>query len=341
MKQIFNAAVVCVIALSACTVPFKKAKDGSDYKVISAKDGAKVIIGHYMEMNVVAKYKDSVLYSTVEEGMPQYGVYDTANFPSPYKEAFKNLRIGDSIVVRMSSDSIIAKGQSAPFMQKGQFVYQTYTITNAYATKEQVDSAQKTHIPVAKAKAHKKQMDQVQKDLVANKDQIAKDSKIIEDYLAKNNIKATKAAWGTYVAIQTEGTGEKLTSNDIASVNYTGKTFDSSKVFDSNTDPKFKHVQPYDVNIGQLSGIILGWPDALKEMKKGTKATVYIPSSLAYAKNGNPQGGINPDAILVFDMEVVNVTNEEAMMAQEAEMQKKAQEAQMKMADSLQKAGKK
>ena len=37
MKQIFNAAVICLIALSACTTPFKKAKDGSQYKIISNK----------------------------------------------------------------------------------------------------------------------------------------------------------------------------------------------------------------------------------------------------------------------------------------------------------------
>jgi FKBP-type peptidyl-prolyl cis-trans isomerase len=337
MKQFFYAAFICGLALSACTTPFKKAKDGSEYKVISTKKGAKLVTGNYLEMNVLAKYKDSVLFSTLDEGMPQYGLYDTAQFPVPFKEAFKNLHVGDSVVLRVSTDSILAKGQAAPFLKKGQFIYQSYTVTNFYKTKEQVDSAQKTHMAEAKAKGNKKQLVQIEKDLASNKAQIEKDCKIIDEYLAKNNIKATKTSWGTYVAIITEGTGEKLTTDDVASVNYTGKTFDSSKVFDSNTDPAFKHVQPYDVSVGQLSGIILGWPDALKQMKKGTKATLYIPSSLSYGKAGNPQAGIGPDGILVFDMEVVNVSSEKEMMAKEEEMQKKAQEAQQKMADSLRK----
>jgi len=337
MKQIFNAAVICLVALSACTTPFKKAKDGSEYKIISTKKGPKVLTGNFIELNTLAKYKDSVLASSAEDGMPQYAQYDTSKFPSPFKEIFKDIHLGDSIVLRMSTDSLIAKGQAPPFMKKGQYIYQYFTITNIFTTQEQTDSAQKIHIPAAKAKAYKKQMELVEKQLTENKDQIAKDSKLIDEYLAKNNIKATKTKWGTYMVIQNEGSGDKITSDAVVSVNYTGKTFDSSLVFDSNTDPKFKHVQPYDVNMSQLSGLILGWFDALAQMKKGAKATVYIPSTLAYGKNGRmPE--IKPDAILVFDMEVVNVTSEEAMMVQQAAMQQKAKAAQQQMVDSLQKA---
>lgn len=337
MKQILSAAIICVAALSACTTPFKKAKDGAQYKVISVKSGPKLIAGNYMEMSVVARYKDSVLFSTADEGMPQYGLYDTANFPMPFKEVFKNVHVGDSIVIKMSSDSLIAKGQAAPFMKKGQFIYQSYTIVSVYKTKEEADAAQKKYIPAAKAKARKKEVEQIEKDLVTKKSMIDQDSKLIDDFLAKNNIKATKTKWGTYIAVQTEGTGNTLTTTDIASVNYTGKTFDSSKVFDSNIDPKFKHLQPLDVNLGQYQGMMLGWTDALLQMKKGTKATIYVPSALAYGKDGR-QPEIKPDAILVFDMEVVGVSNEAEMMAKQEAMQKQQMEAQQRMMDSLQKA---
>ena len=339
MKKFVYAAVICAAAISACTKPFKKVKDGSEFKVISVKSGPTLVNGNFMELNVVAKYKDSVLFSTNEEGMPQFGVYDTASFPTPYKEAFKNIHVGDSVVLRIPTDSIIAKGggQSPPFIKKGQYIYQSYTVANVYTTKEQADSAQKTHVKVAQERASQKQFKQVEKDLVASKEQIEKDGRLIDEYLAKNNIKAIKTKWGTYVAIQTEGTGPTLTSKDVASVNYTGKTFDSSIVFDSNVDPKFKHVTPYDVPVGQLSGIVLGWPDALMQMKKGTKATVYIPSSLAYGKQGRaPQ--IKADQILVFDMEVVNVISEEASMAKQAEEEKQMRAAQEKMMDSLKNA---
>lgn len=294
---------------------FKKVADGTEYMIYPSANGTKINAGNFFEMNVLVKYKDSILYSTLEEGMPQFALFDTSNFPAAYKVIFSSINTSDSIVVRTTTDSIIAKGQAAPFMEKGQYIYQCYAITNVFTTQAQTDSAQKIHIPIASARAFKKQMAQIQKNLDDNKEQIANDSKIIEDYLVKNKIKAIKAPWGTYVAVKKEGTGDKLTMQDIAAVNYTGKSFGSNKVFDSNTDPKFKHVQPYDVNIGrggQPDGVIIGWTDALLQMKRGTVATVYIPSSLGYGTGGNPQGGIAPNAILVFDMNVVKVNNEPA-----------------------------
>ncbi len=336
MKQVINAVVICTLVLAACTTPFKKAKDGSEYKVISGK-GAKAKAGDVMELNVTAKYVDSILFSTYEDGMPQYGEFDTSKFPQPFKEVFANIGVGDSIVLRISSDSLLAKGQPAPFLKKGQFVYQTYKVIGLYSTREQADSAQKTHVKEATAKAVIKQDKMIEKSLVENKAQLDADSKQIDAYLAKNNIKATKTKWGTYIVMQNEGTGNQLTKNEVASVNYTGKTFDSSIVFDSNTDPSFNHVQPYDVPLGQPIEVIAGWKDALLQMKKGAKATVYIPSTLGYGTQGRSPK-IMPNAILVFDMEVAGVTSEAEMTAKRAAEEKIMMEQQKKVMDSMQKA---
>ena len=291
------------------TLQFRKAADGSEYKIYASLNGTKLVTGNFMELNVTATYKDSLLFSTYQDGMPQYGIYDTASFPSPFKESFINIRSGDSVVLRISTDSIMAKGQVAPFMQKGEFIYQTYRISGVFTTKEQTDSAQQTHMLAARERAYKKQVDQIQKNLAENKELVAAESKLIEAYLVKNKLKAIKTNWGTYMVIKKEGAGKKLVSGNIATLNYTGRSFKDAKVFDSNTDPKFGHVSPYDVPVGQLSGIIAGWPDALLQMKKGTLATIYIPSALAYGKDGR-MPAIQPDEILVFDMNVVKVTNE-------------------------------
>jgi len=291
------------------TPVYTKASDGSFYKISSFAKGIKLSQGNFMEMDVSATYKDSVLFSTREEGMPQYALYDTTVFPVPFKEIFSNIHVGDSVTVRVLTDSIVSKGQAPPFMQSGQYIYQYYVITNIYETKQQVDSAQQTHAAVARAIAEKKQQEQLAQILADNKDQIAKDSKTIEAYLAKNKLKAIKAKWGSYLVIKKPGTGKKLAAGDIASIKYTGRSFSTNKAFDSNTDPAFKHVEPYRVNIGQLGTVILGWNDALSEMQKGSKATVYIPSSLAWGSQG-ASPDIQPDEIVVFDMEVSAVMNE-------------------------------
>ncbi len=296
---------------SADTTGYIKAADGSEYKIFPAAGGAKLVNGNFMELSVVAKCKDSLLFSTYDDAMPQYGLFDTSHFPVPFKDIFQNIHVGDSIVLRMPTDSLMAKGQSAPFMRSGDYIYQYYTIKNLYTSKEQADSAQKTHLAEATTIATKRQKVQLEELLSENKALIAKDSKAIEVLLAKNKLKATKGKMGTYVVIKKAGTGKKITDGDVVSVNYTGRSYSTNKVFDSNTDPKFGHAQPYDLNMDPSTPVILGWKDALAEMQKGTKATVYIPSTLAYGSQ-SPSPDINADEILIFDMEVLNVKSGKA-----------------------------
>jgi len=315
MKQVLSIAVICIFALAACTKPFKKAKDGSEYKIISIKKGAKLMTGNFMEINVVTRYKDSVLYSSYEEGMPQFGLYDTANFPPTFKEIFKNIHVGDSIVLRTSTDTILKKSegqqQPAPFIKKGQYIYQNYVITNVYKTAQEVDSVKKIYATAAQ-----------KKDSIAAIAQIAKDSKIIEDYLAKNKISTVKGESGTFVQVLNPGAGPAADTSMVMMVNYTGKTFDGVR-FDSNTDSLAQRKEPYPVNL-KVPEVIKGWVDGLKLLKKGAKATFFVPSSLGYGKYGNGEK-IKPNDNLIFDIEVVDVITQ----AQFAVLMQKKQQEQM------------
>lgn len=305
---IFLFNLLIAVAQSNPDSAFIKLADGTEYIVYPSIRGVNINNGNYFEMNVMAKYKDSILYSTMDEGMPEYGLYDTTAFPFPYKIIFSHIKTGDIIVVRIPTDSLIAQNQAPPFIAKGEYIYQTYYPNNFFKTKEEVDSVQKVYIPVARERALKKQLGMVQKNITNNKLQIEKDSKLIEAYLTKNKIKFIKADWGTYLVIKKEGKGNKISFNDTATINYTGKMFGTNKVFDSNTDPEFKHMEPFDVYLNQIEGLIIGWTDALLQMQNGTVAAIYIPSSLAFGTEGKmPE--ITPNAILIFDMKVIKVNN--------------------------------
>jgi FKBP-type peptidyl-prolyl cis-trans isomerase len=52
--------------------------------------------------------------------------------------------------------------------------------------------------------------------------------------------------------------------------------------------------------------VIKGWQEGLTLMKKGGKATLVIPSELAYGDNGSPPV-IAPGATLVFDVELLEI----------------------------------
>ena len=342
MKRSIYLPVFCVLAFAACTSPFNKGDHGLEYKIISDGDGKKLAYGNYMQIHLTQRYKgpktDTLLGDT-RDYMPRIETFDSAT-PPAYFKILSKARKGDSIVFRLLADSAYKQAMQPmpPFMQKGGYLYTTVKILNIFTTKEQADSANMAELKTSRPRIYKKQLETVEKEIQKNKAQIEKDSKLISAYLEKNNIKTIKGNWGTFIAIQSEGTGKKIDNNSVVSVNYTGKSLDSGKVFDSNTDPKFLHLQPIEVSMSQVgSGMILGWIDALMQLTNGTKATIYIPSSLAYGSSGNPPK-IQPDANLVFDIEIKSVLSEEEAMII-AEAKKKQSEAlQQRMMDSLKRA---
>lgn len=98
------------------------------------------------------------------------------------------------------------------------------------------------------------------------------------------------------------GTGASPVTGNKVSMNYTGRLTDGT-AFDSNVDPKFGHVEPFEFKIG-TGQVIKGWDEGIMSMKEGGKRQLIIPGSLAYGQQGYP-GLIPPNATLVFDVELV------------------------------------
>ena len=103
----------------------------------------------------------------------------------------------------------------------------------------------------------------------------------------------------------TIGTGAEAKSGDSVKVNYTGTLIDGT-VFDSNVDPKFKHVEPFIFNLG-TGQVIKGWDIGVAGMKVGGKRLLIIPPSFGYGDQD--QGPIPANSILVFEVELLDVTS--------------------------------
>lgn len=129
------------------------------------------------------------------------------------------------------------------------------------------------------------------------------DDKKIQEYLSANNVDmatVTRTNSGLYHQTLEPGTGPKVESGDNVEVHYTGTFLDGTK-FDSSFDRnKTFVVEP--VGAGR---VIKGWDEGLKLMRVGEKARLYIPSHLGYGRY--PQGGIPPNAVLIFDIEVISI----------------------------------
>ena len=89
--------------------------------------------------------------------------------------------------------------------------------------------------------------------------------------------------------------GVKTSSTVV--VNYKGTLIDG-KEFDNS----YTRGEPLSF---RLDGVIPGWTEGLKNIKKGGKIKLVIPPELAYGKAGVP--GIPPNSTLVFDVELLDV----------------------------------
>lgn len=94
------------------------------------------------------------------------------------------------------------------------------------------------------------------------------------------------------------GKGESPSLNDTVTVNYEGKLLNGT-VFDSS----YKRGQPATFKVGN---VIQGWQDALTHMKPGATWMLYIPSDLAYGKQGS-MGAIGPNETLIFKVDLLSV----------------------------------
>ncbi len=103
---------------------------------------------------------------------------------------------------------------------------------------------------------------------------------------------------------QSKKSMEKISKNgDTLVMNYTGR-FTDGKTFDSNVDPKFNHVEPFEFKLG-AGQVIKGWDEGLVGMKVGEKKTLTVSSDKGYGPND--YNGIPGGSTLIFDVELVGI----------------------------------
>ena len=134
---------------------------------------------------------------------------------------------------------------------------------------------------------------QIDLDLI-DKDQLAIDIEIIDNYLAADSIEAIADPSGLRYVIHVEGEGLSPELEDLVRVKYVGTLLGEEEVFDSSNDASFP-----------LDNLIIGWKIGFQLLQEGDSATLYIPSGLAYGVYGS--GPIPPNANLTFGVKLIDV----------------------------------
>jgi FKBP-type peptidyl-prolyl cis-trans isomerase len=200
----------------------------------------------------------------------------------------------------MTSVKIIRKGRAAKKWNA------TKVFAETYAKLELVEKAKAEEMRIAREKKEA----EYQAELAAQEEYIKKIKDLSEEDYVKFMYEEVKKEYpdaklspsGLVYILNDAGKGDKPKAGDNLTVHYRGTFRTSKKQFDSSYDRN----QPMSFNFKEQR-MIPGFEEGLEMMAKGAKGKFIIPYFQAYGAQGRP-GAIPPYSDLVFDLEMLNVT---------------------------------
>ncbi|MDP4282735.1 MAG: FKBP-type peptidyl-prolyl cis-trans isomerase [Bacteroidota bacterium] len=258
--------------------------DGVYYVEETAGKGAKIDSGCMVKLHfIVSTIDGKTIYNSHDRTEPmefEYGKhFDTRGL----SEAIGQMKQGTKAKV------IVPSSQAFGEMGRGNIIPPYSTIIYNVEI-----------VGVQSKAAYEKEQAAKKKKEEAEKEQAKKQEPgLISKYLKTNNIKVKPTASGIYYVEKVKGTGPQAMPGKKVKVHYTGTLLNGTK-FDSSRDRN----QPFEFTLGK-GEVIKGWDEGISMMRKGGRATIIIPSSLAYGDRD--QGVIKPYSTLVFDVEVLDV----------------------------------
>ncbi len=151
-------------------------------------------------------------------------------------------------------------------------------------------------------KQEKKDWKKINQNLIkANKYLVKEDIERIQSYIERKNWDMTETKTGFWYQIYEKGSGKQAQENMIATINYKIELLDGTLCYTSDSlGSKTFKIGMGDVVTGLQQGILL--------MHQGDKARFIFPPFLAHGLLGDDDK-IPPRAIIVYDVELISLTN--------------------------------
>ena len=308
IKFIGILALSTTVALTACTNNEKTARNGLKYTVVREGSDKASVDGDYLVLNMSYRDKatDSVWYDT-SDNMPQVIQSKDSIWMAGdgmVQVIFAELHEGDSVTFDVTAQDLFSKTwkQDLPVNVDPSQVIQFNIGMQRILKQDELMTWMQQASEKQRARADAEAARQLNTDL-----------KIIEEYLAENNIEATKSVSNIYIEKIKEGEGIFANKGDTVQVDYTGYLLDGT-FFDSSREEDAKKNEVYDENrmykpfefvLGQ-GMVIKGWDEGIADLREGDVARLFIPSTMAYGPQQR-SAVIGPNSILVFDVELVDV----------------------------------
>jgi FKBP-type peptidyl-prolyl cis-trans isomerase FkpA len=302
------------VTLGCNKISYRKTKSGLVYKIFPSDSKDSLLKnGQIIKYNATYKLNDDSLLYTTYGKAPQYAIVQSETSPYDSKEIFPMMKKGDSAVTVQLIDTLLKKGVQLPFTpKKGDKIVTTFHIIEVFNTDSIARADYDKEMEKDKPRQMKEQQEQMAKmekdakeqqakeDIELEKSgEIAKEIQTMEAYLANKKISAQKTGKGTFVHIESQGTGPAAAEGSYVNVKYTGKHLETDSTFQSNS---------YAFQLGK-DPVVRGWTEGLKLFKQGGKGTLFIPGFLAYGKNPPAGSPFKPFEPLKFDIELLEVSD--------------------------------
>lgn len=291
-RLVFGLSMALMVLLVSCDedAGYTQIENGYAYKLVDNQEGQQAVMGDIMLIDLKSVYDgDSILIErTAESGFYLDPVRGT---PALLKQVLDLCDEGDSVHVKMS------------LLQ--------YALLTRMPINKGMDSTKTVvmHMRIAEVENESTVIARVKEE------QRAIDKEIIQKYLADNNLEAEESPDGIFQIVQVEGTGPKPQLGQRVTVNYVlrltnGKMIDTSYEEVAREAGTFNErrmpYKPYTFTVGN-DDVIGGWHKGIPLVNKGGKSTLLIPSGLGYGTNVRPGGEMPLNAVLVFEVEVVDI----------------------------------
>lgn len=132
-----------------------------------------------------------------------------------------------------------------------------------------------------------------------NKQILSDETKIIEDYIAKSDLKFTRTSYGFWISNSGQSTPEMTKSGDVVKYNYEVSDFDGNIIYSE------QEIGVRQSMLGQ-ENLPRGLHIGLQLIEKGDSALALMPSFLAYGGYGDKSrvGGNEP---LIFKIKILDI----------------------------------
>lgn len=231
----------------------------------------------------------SISYSTLQDSLFFYGTrkfqLGVSSYPGSFSQALCLLREGDSASFILNAEN---------------FFHKTLERDLPGFLKE--DKKMKLNVRILDIQS-KEEFEQ-EKELFINwaRDFHFEEEKRMENYLKANRIYADPEPEGFFILEHIRGEGKRIRKGSYIAIHYEGSRLDG-KIIDGTR----RSNSPLDFRYGSEMMVIEGINLALGKMYEGSKATLLIPSSLAFGSQGSTGGVVPPFTPLIYKIEVLKV----------------------------------